>query len=483
MSQFEISKENLIEILESVLGKTLGEVDKKNVFERTLKNPKITGIAGDVIEQSVIGMPRDNKQRPDLNVDGTEIELKTTGIRVSKKGLNIFEAKEPMSITALSPQVIVNEKFKNSNFWHKLNHMLLVFYHYDSNVTVKAADYADFHIKGYKFNRFSEKDENILKADWKIVRKFIKDLQENYDYPEGQYPRLSSELRSELVYIDTAPKWPNPPRFRLKRQFVSSIVQEHFGDKLEQLPLSIKSYSDLDKQLRKITNKFKGKTLKELADYFDIDNKKNEKSIAERIVVKMFGGKSKKISQIDFFKKANVSVKTITLTKKGGRTEDMKLLPVNFDEVKDSSLRFEETEIYDYFMNKQMICIVFEEESIESPLSSNKFIGFKRLYYDDEFIENHVKSTWKRMRILINDKKLKESTDYDKHGNSKINKNGVIRKSINFPKSKEYIVFVRGTGTDSSIKPHEINGIKMYHQDYWIKGEYIVEKLNDSPYL
>ena len=56
-------KEDLIGILENVLNKTLGEVDSKNVFARTIEHPKITGIAGDVIEQSVLGYPADREQR------------------------------------------------------------------------------------------------------------------------------------------------------------------------------------------------------------------------------------------------------------------------------------------------------------------------------------------------------------------------------------------------------------------------------------
>ena len=73
-------KEELITILNSAVGKTLGEVDKNNVFYRTIKHPKITGIAGDVIEQSVLGYPADSSKNPDLLVDGLEVELKTTGI-------------------------------------------------------------------------------------------------------------------------------------------------------------------------------------------------------------------------------------------------------------------------------------------------------------------------------------------------------------------------------------------------------------------
>ena len=93
-------KEDLENILNGCVNKTLGEVDSNNVFEKTKIHPKITGIAGQVIEQSVLGYPPDTRQEPDLDVDGVKTELKTTGIRY-KKNKNEFVAKEPMSITAV----------------------------------------------------------------------------------------------------------------------------------------------------------------------------------------------------------------------------------------------------------------------------------------------------------------------------------------------------------------------------------------------
>ena len=42
----QFSKNRLIDILDSCLNKTLGEVDVSNVFKKTETNPKITGIAG-----------------------------------------------------------------------------------------------------------------------------------------------------------------------------------------------------------------------------------------------------------------------------------------------------------------------------------------------------------------------------------------------------------------------------------------------------
>ena len=69
------TKEYVYRLLEGVKGKTLGEVDKSNQFSRTQKSEKITGIAGDVIEQSVFGYERDSNQECDIEIDGVLTEL------------------------------------------------------------------------------------------------------------------------------------------------------------------------------------------------------------------------------------------------------------------------------------------------------------------------------------------------------------------------------------------------------------------------
>ena len=70
MASHEFSKKEIEKLLTATVGKTLGEVDVKDVFHRAEINPKITGIAGDVIEQSVLGYPANSSGDPDLNIDG-----------------------------------------------------------------------------------------------------------------------------------------------------------------------------------------------------------------------------------------------------------------------------------------------------------------------------------------------------------------------------------------------------------------------------
>lgn len=261
------------------------------------------GISGDVVEQSILGYPADSDSAPDLIVDDIPTELKTTGIRKPKKKNSdfIYEAKEPMSIPAVSVNNIVNEEFDNSRFWQKLEHLLLVYYNYNAPKTVTAAEYANFFIEGYHFHEFSEEDKEILKNDWTLVRDFIKNLQDTYPDSTTEYPRLSSELRKNLMLIDTAPKYPNPPRFRLKRSTVSTIVQKHFGEKLEQLNETYSSFKDLDAELHHLTKKYKGKTVQELIDLLGITIKLNKsgdvpKGITQQIIVKMFGRQAKKLN-------------------------------------------------------------------------------------------------------------------------------------------------------------------------------------------
>jgi len=475
------NRKELEEILDACKNKTLGEVDVNNVFDKTKEHPKITGIAGDVIEQSVLGYSADTRQEPDLDVDGVKTELKTTGIKYINKNTKLV-AKEPMSITAVSPDVIVNETFCNSNFWHKLAHLLFVYYLYDSSTTVKAGEYANFPIMGYQFYEFNSEDKETLKNDWTIVRDFIRYLQEEYEDYEDEYPRISHELRKELMYIDTAPKWPNRPRFRLKRKVVSSIVQDYFDKSLEQLPKTYTSYSDIYETCHELTENYKGKSITELTDLLDIEVKTINKSIGEQIIVKMFGGKSKKMQQISLFNKLGIIGKTLTLTERGLRKEDMKLFTIDFSEFNED-IKFEDSQTYDYFANNRFLCIIFQRPHTNAKLNENIFLGFKMITFDEEFLENDVRKTWERIKDLVVNDKLEDVVMLDRNGNPRKNPSGNIMSAPNFPKSSEGNVFVRGTSSTSDDKPLTLNGIKMYRQQMWVKGLYIVEKLNNEDYI
>ncbi len=490
MPEHIFTRSELINIFDNVVGRTLGEIDKNNVFDKTISKPKITGIAGDVIEQSVLGYPADNKQEADLIVDGVDIELKTTGLKSAKKDGHALEAKEPMSITAVSPDKIVQEEFYNSNLWHKMEHMLLVYYLYDSDKTVLASEYAKFPIQGYQFHEFNEDDTKILLNDWKVVRDFIRKAKEEHEDPTVEYPKIS-KLRNQMLYMDTAPKYPNPPRFRLRRQVVSTIAQQHLGKDFQPLygKNKFSSYAELDKILQEFTSKYKDKSIKQIADELKLDLIRNDKgkvskAITEKILTSAFGVKSGKLREIDTFAKIGTIPKTLTLTVKGGRTEDTKFDTIDFSEWADEDLEFENSSLYDFFANQTLLFSIFEEAYNNSPLEENIFKGFKRVNFDDEFIDTFVKPTWERVRYLLFNNKFKVEPVIDKNGKPIINKKaGTVKEATNFPKSKDFAIFLRGTSTDSTRKTLYLTGYWLYQQQFWIKGSVLVELLSKVDYI
>ena len=105
--------------------------------------------------------------------------------------------------------------------------------------------------------------------------------------------------------------------------------------------------------------------------------------------------------------------------------------------------------------------------------------------FDENFIEQEVKRTWEDSRSLIHLNKLEWEYLYDKQGNIRKNKSGSYMGAPNFPKSSEYEVFFRG-GADISTdetRTEVVNGIKMLPQFFWLKGEYIAQKLQTLSYL
>lgn len=474
------------------------------------------GVAGAVIEQCVLGYPPDSKQEADLIIideeKQTKTELKTTGMVINE---DHYVAKEPMSITAVGVYDLADQEFNSSHFWEKLEHMLIVYYHYASDYPVTPYEYRHFPVVGYEFHEFSDIEIETLRTDWEHVRALVQRVVSHHpgehdtawkNAVREEYIDVHGELRRLLSYIDLAPKF--PPRFRLKKPTVSTMIAKHFGYDLEQLPGRYATVSDIDSKCRNLTSIYAGRTIGELAKEFNIDvySKRggDKKAIAEQIIIAMFGGKSQKLNQIEEFQKFGIIAKSVVMTSTGGRTEDMKLFHVDFDEftrtevkAEDGSMRaieFEDSELYSYFADHEFLCILFEEPPStffertnkvdyfiqNRNLADNKFFGFKRLTFSDEFIDTTVRRLWDDVRDKAMNKKLKDIIQRNADGTEKrIKADNSISSAPNFMKSSQNEVFLRGSGSDSALihKTECVNGIRMLPQYVWIKGTSIVDEL------
>ena len=508
-------KDNLIRRLEAYLGKTFEEIDNKGMFKHVQDFNLQKGIAGSIVEQCIFEYPPDTKQEADLIiVDGTEnvkTELKTTGMLIQEKPRRHYVAKEPMSITAVGVYDIAEQEFETSHFWQKLEHMLIIYYYYAANHAVSAYEYKDFPVVGYEFHEFSAEDVEVLKNDWEHVRALCAKVVSHHSGPRDksgkaavkqEYIDVHGELRRVLSYIDLAPKF--PPRFRLKKPTLSSIIAKHFGYDLEQLPGRYVSISDIDSKCRELTKLYAGENIRQLINRFNLelqtDGQLSMKGVAEKIVIAMFGGTAKKLNQIDLFERFGLIAKTIAFTSKGGRTEDMKLYHIDFSEMirenvidddgTERAMTFEDSDMYAYFADHALLCIMFQEAP-EDPetkyrpnsLSSNVFLGFKRIVFSDEFIDTKVRKLWEDTRDKIMNHKLTDVIQKRSDGTTVILKNGEVSTAPNFLKGSENDVFVRGSGKDSSMhnKTECVNGIRMLPQYVWIKGLSVVEELKQTP--
>lgn len=494
------TRERIEELLSAAMGKTLLDIDASGQFAIHAEHTKVTGIAGDVIEVSVLGCQKDSKQEPDIVVDGVRVELKTTGVIKPKKQDSpyMYECKEPVSITAVSIPVIVNEEFETSNFWHKLAHMLWVYYWYNSSTTVTLDGYKNFPILGFQFYEFSEDDKLRLKQDWLIVRDFLIVIHREYSTQEerdAQYPRLSSELRSQLMLIDTAPKFPHRPRFRLKRSFATIIADQYFSkNHLEKLSSPITKYSDIDEKCMQLTSMYGGKTFAEIADLLNVSLRSDkgkdgtshymtDKNFAELVVLKMFGSNAKSLNAIEDFAKIGLIAKSLPLNSEGAPKESMKMFTPNFDEWMTEE-SFDESFLRDYFAEHQFLLMAYQytDPKIKSP-ENIKFIGFKRVYFTDNFIETSVKKFWKDVRSLVNDNRLKIVKEYRSDGSPILNpKSRTQKEAPNFPKEADYDVFMRGSASTASeaCKTLVINGLRMLPQEIWLAKRVTIDLFNNQ---
>mgnify|MGYP002678616112 FL=1 len=502
------TKAQIYAILENVKGKTLGEVDKSHQFDRTIKSEKITGIAGDVIEQSVLGYERDSNQECDIEIDGVLTELKTTGVRIPKSDLknvrgktgeayNVYlGAKEGISITNVTFEPTIETDFNTSHFWEKSEHLLIVFYEYKSYEVVPASCYAQFPIVDYCYNSFSDEEKAKLQNDWEIVREHLQKVYNEFPDVDSRYEQLigfTHLLRPNLLLIELVPGFKRKasgsyqkPRYRLKQTFVDYIIRGHFNKSRANneivLKESFSSFTQLDARCHALSERFRGKTLAELKKMLGVDA--SVKDIAAKCVIRMFGTDCKRLNQISDFTKAGIIAKTITITPTGGRTEDVKLKHIDFEEWADRDVDFEDSDVYDYFCEHSFLCPIFCEHDSED-LNKTTFEGFKRFAFDEEFIENEVRRTWEDSRNLIYRNELKWEYVYDKQGHKRKNSSGSYMGAPNFPKSSEYKVFFRGGADVSTEKTRTecVNGIRMLPQFFWLKGSYIANKLQEIPYI
>ncbi|MBQ8156924.1 hypothetical protein IJ102_00835 [Candidatus Saccharibacteria bacterium] len=225
------------------------------------------------------------------------------------------------------------------------------------------------------------------------------------------------------------------------------------------------------------------KTIGELAHFFGFEDELFlfSKSSIRKVVEKMIGNS---IIIAEKETRKSITLKTIGSTKEGNKKFDNKLFMVDFDNLLDKEVSFRQSQFYKYFKYNVFVYAMYEFPDKKNYNNGDCiFLGFKVLEFDDLFIMTQVEKVWSAMRNTIFSGHLKDVPALDKYVDPVINPSGTIRSAPNFPKSSDGIVFIRGGGVDSSVKPICISGINMYQQFVWLRGDYVLRRLLSEAFL
>lgn len=381
--------------------KPIKELVSKESVQKYYKSPNNKGWIGNSIESDWFEVKNNTKQEADIPY--LDLEIKVTPIRKTSNG---WSAKERLVLNIFSFHDEPTRSFINSSFLEKANLIELVYYEHLKEIAspeliVKAATLFNLY-------KLPKEDMLIIEQDWNTIVQKIK---------EGKAEELSDSLTKYLAAstkggktesnLTTQPysdKKAHRRAFTFKGSYMTQVARKVMGIQDEKI---IKNPDELkEKSLEEIIlNQYKifiGKTKKELAEYFDITiPKKDDKASTAILAGKMLNLKDD-IQDSEEFKKADISVKIITVeTKKKRTTEGFKIIIPGEDTINPKQLIYEDwlnSSLREYLITYQFMLVIFEKTP-----KNTIFKGVKFWHVPYEDLEGNISRIWKKTQQIINE--------------------------------------------------------------------------------
>ena len=399
-------------------GKTLAQVVE---LPFDVVNQKNRGDLGRLVEIHFFQHNPPNDHNPDFAEAG--LELKTTGTldykRIPKSG-EILRAKERMTLTNINFRTIENEEWETSTLLAKCNLMLILFYSYEKSVSVveqyfnlnplltlmfksrlnQTPDEVNF-ITSTAF-QISESDLEQIRRDWEFIRKKIMDkraheLSEGDTFYLGACRKGSGKEDEALKKQTGSDVGAKSRAFSFKQNFLSKIVQGHSKN---EVALGIGKEVTFEEAIENKFTPYIGLSVNEISselNYFT--NSKSEKwLLAKRILARE--GQS-----IEEFEKAEIQLKTVSLSKTGGCREDMSFPAFKCKEL--VSQDWEDSD-FSYQVETKFLFVVFKADSNgEDRLEK---VMYWNMPYEDRL---EAKRVWEdaKMRLAIDARDLPKRKD------------------------------------------------------------------------
>lgn len=436
--------------------------DEYNVNHRSLKK-KAKGSLGQIVEEGLFGYPVNSDAEADFANLG--LELKVTGLKRLKNGQ--LHAKERLVLNIINYDEEVNKGFYQSSFWHKSQHLLIMFYLYDYN-----REDANYQILKSFLHDFSDKDLEIIKNDWKIIHdKIVSGRAEDISEGDTMYLAACTKGADGNSYrIQPNSDVPAPQRaYCLKPSYMNSFVERVFEDKTYE---QIVGFSDLKGRtfegiIRSKLSRFFGRTESDLLDEFGIDS--SNKAKFSLLCSRMLGIKGN-INDTEEFRKANIQLKTIRVEEDGNIRENMSFPHFTFKEIIQQE--WEDSGIFNLLYSTKFLFVVFKKVNGEYRL---KGVKLWNMPYPD--IEKYVKPVFEEAQRVVREGHIVKAVQNGKY-------------MTNFPGVRyNHVCHIRphdAAGIDRTGKGYELpvpdvltGKTRFTKQCFWLDRNYIKKVIKD----
>ncbi len=416
------------------------------------------GNFGQILEKFHFHYDPNSISEPDFNEVG--IELKSSPLKRGKK--NHLSAKERLVLSIINYEDIVNQEFKSSSFLNKSQHLLLIFYLHEKNVSV-----IDFIIKLVGDWKIPEDDLLIIRSDWEKIQNKVR-LGKAHELSEGDTFYLGACTKGAKggnPRIQPFSKLKAKQRaFSLKLGYVNHIIHKlsqlngvNYG-KIIQRPTIESSLEDL--VISKF-EKFYNKSTEEIERELGININKTAKSYFASLSKKILGVDIN--SEIEEFAKADITVKTVRINENNLPKENISFPTFKYEELVEEE--WDESEFKEILEQK----FLFVFYRIKSDKLYLKKVKFWNMPYSD--IEK-AKLVWEKTRKIILEGNIV----------SMVLKNG--RRKTNFPSTKSNPI--------AHVRPHALNandtfplpiqdkttGLTAYTKHcFWLNNSYVRDEI------
>lgn len=417
------------------------------------------GRFGQLLEKFYFQYAPNATAAPDFPEAG--LELKSSPLKQLKNGE--YRAKERLVLNMINYIKLVNERFEASAFWTKNNHLLLVFYLHEVDVSV-----LDYVVKLVDEWRFPSDDLAVIKQDWETIKAKVA-AGKAHELSEGDTFYLGACTKGANAQSTRRQPMNNTPAkqraYALKQGYINHIIAslgaqeaETYGKRLSQ-PI-IGDGQNIAQTIITRLQAFYGQSAEEILEHLGTNVNLAAKDGYARLTKAMLGASPD--TEIAEFEKAEIVIKTVRLEENDMPKESLSFASFAYTQLVKESWQ---ASSFRHMLERKFLFVFFKRQNHHIVL---KKAALWNMPYEDI---NEAKQVWQQTREIVASGNI---VRYIKGGS----------RYTNFPKKADNRV--------SHVRPHAQNaadtyplpvadqetGARAYTKHcFWLNNTYVKEEI------